>query len=215
MINKKSLWFLTLFSLILVLSIYYITMPSELLLTTNKNNITIGEKEDKEVNIDVEESNLLVALRVEADEEMSKEIEDLKLILTNSESSVDDKNKAYEKIKKLNDNRGEEEKLESQIKENYKLDSFVKINNNQIHVTVNSSEHSESPRSCRPSTPHTVPPIPASHPEIPRRPAAASADAYQWKYPLCNSSACTGCPRCTSGRTSTAHSPGRPRPSAD
>ena len=144
MINKKSLWFLTLFSLILVLSIYYITMPSELLLTTNKNNITIGEKEDKEVNIDVEESNLLVALRVEADEEMSKEIEDLKLILTNSESSVDDKNKAYEKIKKLNDNRGEEEKLESQIKENYKLDSFVKINNNQIHVTVNSSEHSES-----------------------------------------------------------------------
>ena len=35
MINKKSLWFLTLFSLILVLSIYYITMPSELLLTGN------------------------------------------------------------------------------------------------------------------------------------------------------------------------------------
>ena len=37
MINKKSLWFLTLFSLILVLSIYYITMPSELLLTTDIN----------------------------------------------------------------------------------------------------------------------------------------------------------------------------------
>ena len=37
MINKKSLWFLTLFSLILVLSIYYITMPSELLLTTGAN----------------------------------------------------------------------------------------------------------------------------------------------------------------------------------
>lgn len=35
MINKKSLWFLTLFSLILVLSVYYITMPSELLLTNN------------------------------------------------------------------------------------------------------------------------------------------------------------------------------------
>ena len=38
MINKKSLWFLTLFSLILVLSIYYITMPSELLLTGNTVN---------------------------------------------------------------------------------------------------------------------------------------------------------------------------------
>lgn len=29
MINKKNLWFLTLFSLVLVLSIYYVTMPNE------------------------------------------------------------------------------------------------------------------------------------------------------------------------------------------
>ena len=144
MINKKSLWFLTLFSLILVLSIYYITMPSELLLTTNKNSIKNNSKDDEKVNISVEDSNLLVALRLEADEQMNKEIEDLQLVLTNSESSVDDKNKAYEKIKNLNEKRGEEEKLESQIKENYNLDSFINIKDNQIQVTVNSNEHSES-----------------------------------------------------------------------
>ena len=143
MINKKSLWFLTLFSLILVLSIYYITMPSELLLTPNKET-TESKKKDEQVNIQVEESDLLVALRVESDEEMSKQIEDLQLILTNAESSVDDKNKAYEKIKELNDTRGEEEKLESQIKESYKLNSFIKINGNQIQVTVDSKEHSDS-----------------------------------------------------------------------
>ena len=33
MINKKNLWFLTLFSLVLVLSVYYVTMPKELLIT--------------------------------------------------------------------------------------------------------------------------------------------------------------------------------------
>jgi len=143
MINKKSLWFLTLFSLILVLSIYYITMPSELLLTTNTDNLAT-EENNEEVNIDVEESDLLVALRVESDEEMTSQIEDLQLILTNAESSVEDKNKAYEKIKELNDIRGEEEKLETQIKENYKLDSFIKIKDNQIQVTINSSEHSEN-----------------------------------------------------------------------
>ena len=144
MINKKSLWFLTLFSLILVLSIYYITMPSELLLTSNTENLTTEEKnKDKEVNIDVEESDLLVALRVESDEEMTSKIEELQLILTNADSSVEDKNKAYEKIKELNDTRGIEEKLETQIKENYKLDSFVKIKDNQIKVTINSSEHDE------------------------------------------------------------------------
>ena len=142
MINKKSLWFLTLFSLILVLSIYYITMPSELLLTTGTKNTK--EEKQEEVNVNVEESDLLVALRVEADEEMSKQIEDLQTVLTKADSSVDDKNKAYEKIKELNDTRGEEEKLESQIKDNYKLESFIKINGNQIQVTINSDEHSES-----------------------------------------------------------------------
>ena len=55
MINKKSVWFLTLFSLILVLSIYYITMPSEMLLTTRgdyENKET--EKESEEINLDYE-----------------------------------------------------------------------------------------------------------------------------------------------------------------
>lgn len=143
MINKKSLWFLTLFSLILVLSIYYITMPSELLMTTNTNDLS-KEEDKKEVNVDIKESDLLVALRVESDEEMTSKIEDLQLILTNAESSVEEKNKAYEKIKELNDTRGEEEKLETQVKENYKLDSFIKIKDNQIQVTINSSNHSES-----------------------------------------------------------------------
>ena len=36
MINKQNLWFLTLFSLILVLSVYYITMPNDLLIASNQ-----------------------------------------------------------------------------------------------------------------------------------------------------------------------------------
>jgi stage III sporulation protein AH len=142
MINKKSLWFLTLFSLILVLSIYYITMPSELLLTGN--NIPNSEESENEATINIEESDLLVALRVESDEEMSKEIKELELILTNADSSVEEKNNAYEKIKNLNSNRSEEEKLETQIKETHKLESFVKIKGNNISVIVNSKEHSNT-----------------------------------------------------------------------
>lgn len=141
MINKRSLWFLTLFSLILVLSIYYITMPSELLLTTKTPNIE--SKEDKQVNIDVKESDLLVALRLESDEQMTKEIENLKLVLTNAESSIDEKNNAYEKIKNLNEKRSDEEKFEEQIKNKYNLNSYVKIEDGQIRVTINSDEHSE------------------------------------------------------------------------
>ena len=142
MINKRSLWFLTLFSLVLVLSIYYITMPSELLLT---NNIKVDEeKSNTNATMKIEESDILVALRVEADAEMSKEIEDLKLVLTNANATIEEKNKAQEKIKELNNNRGEEEKLETQIKEKHSLDGFVKIKGDQISVTIDSNEHNDS-----------------------------------------------------------------------
>lgn len=130
MINKRSVWFLTLFSLILVLSVYYITMPSELLLNTN------GNYNSEEITSNIEESTILVALRVEAEEELMKEIENLKIILTNEESSIEDKNLAFDKMKKLNINKGEEENLENIIKNKLNIDSFVKIRDNQIEIVV-------------------------------------------------------------------------------
>ena len=149
MINKKSIWFLTLFSLIIVLSIYYVTMPSELLLNTNDNYITEEEKVDNDIDnhedttptSKVEESSILVALRVEADEAMNAELDELKKIILDSNTSVDDKNSAYDKMKDLNIKKGEEEKIEQQILNTYKLKSFVKINNNQVRVVVEGKEH--------------------------------------------------------------------------
>ena len=147
MINKKSLWFLTLFSLILILSIYYITMPSELLLNNNQEikngkNDNNSKKNDKDkLTVNVEESDLLVALRVESDSEMQSQIDNLKTVLTNDKSSTDEKNKAYEQIKNLNDTRSEEEKLENMIKNEFNLNSFIKIDNDQIKVTIESEKH--------------------------------------------------------------------------
>lgn len=155
MINKKSLWFLTLFSLILVLSVYYITMPNELLLTNNNTPSTsekeesqeevVSEKDkDSNVSVEVEESSILVALRVEADEEMLKELEELQEILTDAETSVEEKNNAFEKMKDINITRGEEETLEKKILDNFKLKAFVKINGDQIRVVVASDKHDTS-----------------------------------------------------------------------
>lgn len=149
MVNKRSLWFLTLFSLILVLSVYYITMPSELLLTNSGNyqeecsgndckKECVGDecKEKDSSTSTIKESDLLVALRVEADEEVEKEMESLKKILTDTESSVDEKNNAFEKMKGLNVTKGEEEELEKKIEEKFQLKSFVKIDGDQIRVVV-------------------------------------------------------------------------------
>ena len=139
MINKKSIWFLTLFSLILVLSVYYITMPSELLLNTNANYIDNENNETPTTT--VTESTFLVALRVEAEEELLKEMENLQLILNSDETTVEEKNEAFDKMKELNINKGEEEKLENKIKEVYQLESFVKIRNDQIEIVINKAEN--------------------------------------------------------------------------
>lgn len=136
MINKQSLWFLTLFSLVLVLSVYYITMPSELLFT---NNSKINNQNNNKVTI--EESAILTALRVETEEERVNTIKELKMVLTNIEATVEEKNNAYEQLKLLDVIKGKEEKFETKIKDEFNLNSFVKIDNNQVRVVVASDKH--------------------------------------------------------------------------
>lgn len=139
MINKKNLWFLTLFSLILVLSVYYITMPSELLLTNNSSYLKTDKT--KKTSIEITESELLTAMRVSSDEKLDKELSSLKQVLSDSKSSVEDKNKAFDKIKFLNEMKTKEKDLEKKIEQVHKLKSFVKINENSIKVTINSDKH--------------------------------------------------------------------------
>lgn len=142
MINKQNLWFLTLFSLILVLSVYYITMPSELLLTNNSNYESDANETSKENNeVVVTNGELLVAMRISLDEERTKTRETLQEVLTSSEASSEDKNKAYEELKMLNDIKAKEEMIEAKIKQKQNLDNFVRIEGNQIQVVVISKEH--------------------------------------------------------------------------
>ena len=137
LINKQNLWFLTLFSLILVLSIYYLTMPDEVLQTvkTSKNNT-------KET-LEIKDSDILAALRVEADEETLKEMNSLQEVLLSESATVQEKNDAYEALKNLNQNKGKEEEIENAIKENHKLNSFVKIKQDQVQVVISNKEHDE------------------------------------------------------------------------
>lgn len=139
MINKQKLWFLTLFSLILVLSIYYITMPKEVFESKKENEV--NKENDNKVNIEISDSSSLDVLRVSDDEARLKEIEDLRIVLTNVDSSIDEKNKAYEKLKLIEQNKGKEESLEDKIKSEFNLNLYVKINNNQIKITVVESKH--------------------------------------------------------------------------
>ena len=108
MINKQSVWFVTLFSLIIVLAIYYVTLNDSSL--QNILNMSEKEKETSLVNVNVEESSL----------------------------------NAYNSLMSLNQKKSEEEKIEKKIKEEFQLDSFVKIKKDTISITIAAKEHNST-----------------------------------------------------------------------
>lgn len=145
MINKQSLWFLTLFSLILVLSVYYLTMPNDLLISNNSKVKNVKtEKTSKEIDetkTTIKESELLVTMRVNLESEREEKIKDLKTTLTNEESSSEEKNSAYEQIKYITNLSSQESALEEKIKKEFGIDSFINIDNNNIKVVAVKKDH--------------------------------------------------------------------------
>ena len=138
MISKQNLWFLTLFSLILILGVYYVTMPTDLL--SRVENIV---EDNTQKVVGVEEESMLVAMRVNLEEERQETITTLQKELTSDKLSTEEKNNIYEELKYLNEVQGTEEKLEKKIKKNLKLDCFVKQDNNNIEAVCVSNEHDE------------------------------------------------------------------------
>lgn len=132
MINKQKLWFLTLFSIILVLSVYYVAMDEDTLTKLMPSNDATSE------TINVKEEDTLSALRVEEDDQNQKVIAELQNILLDQTVSVEEKNNAYERLKGINSNKGLENKLESLILKTYNLKSFIKVKDDQINIIISS-----------------------------------------------------------------------------
>ena len=138
MINKQSIWFVTLFSFIIVLSIYYLSINNNSLqeiLSNPTNNTPIP------VNSEIESSSLLVSLRLEEDESVLKEMEDLESIIIDNTKKRKEKNNAYNSLLALQDKKKEEAKIEAKIKEIYQIDTFVKVKNNTIKITSIETKH--------------------------------------------------------------------------
>ena len=134
MINKQSLWFLTLFSIILVLSVYYVAMPNNTLATIKENDTEVQ-------TININNSDALAALRVQNDEEIESTMQELQSILLNEKTTLEEKNTAYEKIQNINSNKGKEEGIEKLIEKDFSYKSFVKIDKDKISVIISNKTH--------------------------------------------------------------------------
>ena len=94
MIKKQNIWVLTLFSLILVLSVYYITLPTE---------IEVEKKDKVKTTIEEDTDNsVITTLKVEDEEKNNKRKKELQEILNKEDATKEEKNNAYEELKTLN-----------------------------------------------------------------------------------------------------------------
>jgi len=135
--NKQNLGFISLLSIVLILCIYYISIPNN---TFESIEPTISD----ETNIiEVSESSELVGLKIEQDEAVISKIEEIQNIIIDKTKSIEEKNIAYEQLKSINHNQAKQEEIINIIKKEYNYDSFVKIENDQINIVIKEKNHNK------------------------------------------------------------------------
>ena len=141
MMNKKNLWFLTLFSLVLVLSIYYVTMPEDLL-KASTTGLNLSDLNKEEISVDITESDAITALKVEDNSKTTNTLSELQEQLTDMATTTEEKNSVYEQIQTIHTNSGIEETIEKKIEANYQCKAFSKIEDSSVKVVVDKCDNS-------------------------------------------------------------------------
>ncbi|WP_077618749.1 SpoIIIAH-like family protein [Bacillus sinesaloumensis] len=165
LLKKQTVWLLTMLSLVVVLSVYYITTPENNpnmaaveqeeqedtskenveTATENKDGASVTVEEDEEGNVisSVSDDDMFAALRLEIDEHRSKLRSNLESQTASTELTADQKLKAYDELKKLDDIETKERIIEMLIKGNNYEDALVRVEGDKIKITVKSVESSK------------------------------------------------------------------------
>jgi len=162
LLKKQTVWLLTMVSLVVVLSVFYITspMPSDeyALMTGNEEKakdqeakeakdqgveVSIEEMEDGSVASGISSDDLLTALRMEIDDQRAQAKEELQAIVASNDVTAEKRSEALDKMEELQTYAAKEAILETTIlaNENYK-DALVKAEDNQVRVIVKAKEGS-------------------------------------------------------------------------
>lgn len=161
LLKKQTVWLLTMLSLVIVLSVYYITSPTQQLdeyaqmnqedqTTMDQENlqgieVSIEEMEDGTVASETSSDDFFTALRMEIDEQRSKAKEELQAIVASSDVTAEKRSEALDKMQALNTFAAKEAILETMIlaNENY-TDALVKAEEDQVKVIVKAKEGSKT-----------------------------------------------------------------------
>lgn len=155
LLKKQTVWLLTMLSLVVVLSVYYITSPEP-----NQGNLATVEEQQEEnaVNeeaveeVESEDGETIIsgiasdeqfeALRLDLEDARSQMKEEFQEIVASTDLPVEQRNDAYEKMKELDNISQKEGTLETLIKTMGYDDALVRADGDKVRVTVKAKEHS-------------------------------------------------------------------------
>ncbi|WP_027407750.1 SpoIIIAH-like family protein [Anoxybacteroides tepidamans] len=164
MLKKQTVWLLTMLSLVVVLSVYYVTAPKDMndsVAFMNEQNkasetgkksttkdgadVAVEETEAKggKATSSIASDDVFTELRMQIEDERSRLRDQLNAIVASSNATPEQKSDAYEKIQKLEALAEKEATLETLIKSKggYE-DVLVRADGDTVRVTVKAKQRS-------------------------------------------------------------------------
>ncbi|MFC7370445.1 SpoIIIAH-like family protein [Fictibacillus iocasae] len=140
LLKKQTVWLLTMLSLIIVLSVYYITAPGG---TDSTAFLESGKKESKK-NAAVskqEDGDMFTMLRLQRDEHRDEMEEDYTAVVASPSASAEVQAEAWAKISELQALGMKEATLETLIKAMGFHDALVNTMESEVRVIVKSEKN--------------------------------------------------------------------------
>lgn len=148
--NKQALAFLTMFSLILMLSVYYVTLPNDNMSVMTQDGKAQSEammeeenkEENKENTKETEEKNTdeVLALQEEIEKKEDEEIHKQETIVSKDNTSSEDKQNAVAKMESIKDAKELQKKIVEALKQQ-NIKSTVEITDKNCIINVFNMEN--------------------------------------------------------------------------
>lgn len=151
LLKKQTVWLLTMLSLVVVLSVYYITSPEQKMTDMasvqekqeeGKSKDVAGSEQDKNIISSIASDEVFEALRMNLEDTRSQRKEELETMIASTEIPAAERVAAHEELKTLNEIANKEQMLETLIKTLGYDDALVRADGEEIRITVKAKEKS-------------------------------------------------------------------------
>lgn len=151
MLKKQTIWLLTMVSLVVVLSVYYIVTPEmqsskfSLIQAGDEDQTVAKEAVDEQATdasgVDAQNFDAFTDLRMQLEDTRSKAKEELESVVANGSASAEEKSQALDDMAEMSQTSEKEAVLETLLKTEMDIsDAFVQTSDKQIKITIAAKE---------------------------------------------------------------------------